>query len=78
VIKAFLNPLVMWIWIGAGIVLFGTLVALIPTQGKTQGTTTSSAALPREEVAMVSDASPGSLGAKSQLLDSSGGRNLET
>lgn len=44
VIKAFLNPLVMWIWIGAGIVLFGTLVALIPNQGKTQGTTTSSAA----------------------------------
>jgi cytochrome c-type biogenesis protein CcmF len=56
VIKAFLNPLVMWIWIGAGIVLFGTLVALIPNQGKTQGTTTSSAALPREDVAMVSNA----------------------
>lgn len=29
-IKAFLNPLVLWIWIGAGIVLLGTLVALTP------------------------------------------------
>jgi cytochrome c-type biogenesis protein CcmF len=31
VIKAFLNPLVVWIWIGAVIVLFGTLVACIPS-----------------------------------------------
>jgi cytochrome c-type biogenesis protein CcmF len=31
VIKAFLNPLVMWIWIGVVIVLFGTLVACIPS-----------------------------------------------
>jgi len=30
IIKAFLNPLVIWIWIGAGIVLLGTLVALTP------------------------------------------------
>ena len=29
-IKAFLNPLVMWIWIGAILLLFGTLVACIP------------------------------------------------
>ncbi len=33
VIKAFLNPLVLWIWIGVGIVLVGTLVALTPNQG---------------------------------------------
>lgn len=30
IIKAHLNPLVMWVWIGVGIVVFGTLVALAP------------------------------------------------
>jgi cytochrome c-type biogenesis protein CcmF len=30
-IKAFLNPLVMWIWVGLGVVVFGTLVALVPS-----------------------------------------------
>jgi cytochrome c-type biogenesis protein CcmF len=30
VVKAFLNPLVMWIWIGLLITVFGTLVALVP------------------------------------------------
>lgn len=30
VIKAFLNPLVIWIWIGVAIVVFGTFVALTP------------------------------------------------
>jgi cytochrome c-type biogenesis protein CcmF len=30
VIKAFLNPLVLWIWIGAVIALLGTIVARIP------------------------------------------------
>jgi len=35
-IKAFLNPLVIWIWIGACIVIFGTLVALIPVRRKQQ------------------------------------------
>ncbi len=30
IIKAFLNPLVMWIWIGVAIVVFGTAVALMP------------------------------------------------
>lgn len=58
-IKAFLNPLVMWIWIGAGIVLCGTLVALIPRRGKTQGAATLSAALPGEKVTVVSNASSG-------------------
>jgi cytochrome c-type biogenesis protein CcmF len=32
IIKAFLNPLVIWIWIGAGIVLAGSLVALTPNR----------------------------------------------
>ena len=35
IIKAFLNPLVIWIWIGAGIVLVGTLVALSPNRRAT-------------------------------------------
>jgi cytochrome c-type biogenesis protein CcmF len=30
IIKVFLNPLVNWIWIGVGIVIFGTLIALVP------------------------------------------------
>ncbi len=30
IIKAFLNPLVAWIWIGVGIIVFGTGVALTP------------------------------------------------
>jgi cytochrome c-type biogenesis protein CcmF len=30
IIKFFLNPLVNWIWIGVGIVIFGTIIALIP------------------------------------------------
>ncbi len=36
IIKAFLNPLVLWIWIGAGIALLGTLVALMPNRRVTQ------------------------------------------
>ncbi len=32
IIKAFLNPLVIWIWIGAVIVALGTLVALSPNR----------------------------------------------
>ncbi len=31
VIHAILNPLVFWIWFGAGILIFGTLFALIPS-----------------------------------------------
>ncbi len=30
IIKVFLNPLINWIWIGVGIVVLGTLVALLP------------------------------------------------
>jgi cytochrome c-type biogenesis protein CcmF len=30
IIRAFLNPLVMWIWIGVMIVVLGTLLALVP------------------------------------------------
>jgi cytochrome c-type biogenesis protein CcmF len=31
IIKAFVNPLVKWIWIGAFLILFGTAVALVPS-----------------------------------------------
>jgi cytochrome c-type biogenesis protein CcmF len=31
IIKAFLNPLVMWIWVGLMVVVAGTLVALVPS-----------------------------------------------
>ena len=32
IIKAFLNPLVGWIWAGLVVIVFGTLVALVPSQ----------------------------------------------
>jgi cytochrome c-type biogenesis protein CcmF len=31
IIKAFLNPLVGWIWVGLAVIVFGTLVALVPS-----------------------------------------------
>jgi cytochrome c-type biogenesis protein CcmF len=30
IIKAHLNPLVMWIWVGALVIVFGTILALVP------------------------------------------------
>jgi cytochrome c-type biogenesis protein CcmF len=30
IVKVFLNPLVNWIWIGVGVVIFGTMIALVP------------------------------------------------
>jgi cytochrome c-type biogenesis protein CcmF len=32
IIKAFLNPLVSWLWVGVVLMIFGTLVALSPSQ----------------------------------------------
>jgi cytochrome c-type biogenesis protein CcmF len=32
IIKAYLNPLVSWIWAGVLLMIFGTLVALVPSQ----------------------------------------------
>jgi len=31
IIKAFLNPLVGWIWAGVALIFFGTVVALVPS-----------------------------------------------
>jgi len=38
IIKAFLNPLVMWIWVGLSVVVFGTLVALVPSLNPARAT----------------------------------------
>jgi cytochrome c-type biogenesis protein CcmF len=35
IIKVFLNPLMNWIWIGVGIVVFGTFLALVPNLTRT-------------------------------------------
>ncbi len=34
IIQVFLNPLVLWIWIGGLVVVFGTIVAMIPSKGE--------------------------------------------
>ena len=31
ILKVFLNPLINWIWIGVGVVAFGTVIALVPS-----------------------------------------------
>ena len=31
IVRIILNPLVNWIWIGVGIIIFGTLIALMPS-----------------------------------------------
>jgi cytochrome c-type biogenesis protein CcmF len=38
IIKAFLNPLVMWIWVGLTVVVAGTLVALVPSLSPARAT----------------------------------------
>ncbi|MGH9591002.1 MAG: heme lyase CcmF/NrfE family subunit [Terracidiphilus sp.] len=35
IIKAFLNPLVAWIWFGLAVIVFGTLVAMVPSSNPT-------------------------------------------
>ncbi len=39
IIKVFLNPLMNWIWIGVGIVVMGTFVALVPNLTRTAART---------------------------------------
>ncbi len=41
IIKIFLNPLMNWIWIGVAIVVFGTLLALVPSLTKNPRTRAS-------------------------------------
>jgi cytochrome c-type biogenesis protein CcmF len=44
-IKAYLNPLVMWIWVSVGFFIGGTLIALLPTR-KSTGLASSSETAP--------------------------------
>jgi cytochrome c-type biogenesis protein CcmF len=32
VIQVYINPLVMWVWIGSGVLVLGTLIALVPSR----------------------------------------------
>ncbi len=36
IIQAYVNPLVCWIWIGGLVLIFGTLIALVPSKIKLQ------------------------------------------
>jgi cytochrome c-type biogenesis protein CcmF len=46
IIKAFLNPLVMWIWVGLAVVVVGTLVALTPSLSPARSAATVAVAKP--------------------------------
>jgi len=46
IIKAFLNPLVMWIWVGLVVTVFGTLLALVPSLAPSTGATAAATAKP--------------------------------
>jgi cytochrome c-type biogenesis protein CcmF len=47
-IKAYLNPLVMWIWIATGFFVFGTVIAMIPARRGSQSTPSSTKEVERE------------------------------
>jgi cytochrome c-type biogenesis protein CcmF len=53
IIKVFLNPLMAWIWIGVGIVVVGTFIALTPNMTRTP-------ARARQEDAVAAGLPPGS------------------
>jgi len=59
-IKAFLNPLVMWIWAGLMVVVFGTLVAMVPSLS------------PARAVATVPLPDPGTLASRTPAVIGSG------
>jgi cytochrome c-type biogenesis protein CcmF len=56
IIKAHLNPMVSWIWIGLLVMVFGTILALIPNGSPVKATV-------RESVEAVSHARPAPVGA---------------
>ena len=49
IIKVFINPLIVWIWIGVAIVVFGTFLALVPNLTKAAMSSGQSAAPARIE-----------------------------
>ncbi len=52
IIKAFLNPLVSWIWAGLIIIVFGTLVALVPSLSPATAAPRVAARMPAAEPAL--------------------------
>jgi cytochrome c-type biogenesis protein CcmF len=48
IIKVFINPLMNWIWIGVGIVVLGTFVALVPNMTRTPAKARVEAEVPVE------------------------------
>jgi cytochrome c-type biogenesis protein CcmF len=50
IIKVFLNPLMNWIWIGVGIVVFGTLLALVPNMTRVGSRVTAETQVVEAEV----------------------------
>jgi cytochrome c-type biogenesis protein CcmF len=50
IIKVFINPLMNWIWIGVAIVVFGTLVALVPNLTRTAARAAAEARMVEAEV----------------------------
>jgi cytochrome c-type biogenesis protein CcmF len=69
VIHAYLNPLVKWIWLGGAIVVFGTILALLPNR---QSSIVLARAPAGEPVPIPGSAQPAhvSYSARSQLPDS--------
>ncbi|WP_446742118.1 heme lyase CcmF/NrfE family subunit [Silvibacterium acidisoli] len=55
IIKIFLNPLVAWIWIGVGIIVFGTGVALFPNMTAAFAASRSRAAAPSTAIVQGGD-----------------------
>jgi cytochrome c-type biogenesis protein CcmF len=50
IIKVFINPLIAWIWIGVGIVVIGTLFALVPNLAKSATSSRVVLDMPETEV----------------------------
>jgi cytochrome c-type biogenesis protein CcmF len=45
IIKAFINPLVSWVWVGVMVVIFGTLTALVPNAARATATVPAAVAV---------------------------------
>ena len=52
-IKAYLNPLVMWIWIATGFFVFGTVIAMIPARRSSDSSSSSSTKPAERETELV-------------------------
>ena len=52
VIQSYVFPLISWIWIGAIVLVFGTLVALVPSKVKREYARTEVVGVTRKHVAV--------------------------